>query len=560
MRLIHCTLSIASQETLVHLELHEYLLDFPRYAILSHRWGAPEEELTFPDIQKGLTLTKGKGYEKITGCCEQAIRDGYEYVWIDTCCIDKSSSAELSEAINSMYAWYSGSGTCYVYLSDVPGEKELEDHSKEKSAFRMSEWFRRGWTLQELIAPSSVIFYADNWVLIGEKSDMADLIHDITNIDIGALKNQRDRPISVAKMMSWATGRVTTRDEDRAYSLMGLFGVNMPTLYGEGSKAFIRLQEEIMRTTYDQSLFAWEMNGTAPRGLLAASPNEFAGSADVVLMDYNEFAVQFGNKDPKPEYNSTNFGIRIQLPLEQIDNGEIYKAYLACTTQNSDIPVSITLRGSPRAAIDTYERVDIPAPNLDNTKPIRLSDIPVKDIYVSSPNSLLHMNPTTTPELDIHFTISPNDFLKPPTTFRSKLLLNYHYGASIKRATGLSFTVRFRQNVDDQYVVLCLGELQGLMTMEADYVKLFVVVGWYGKRLWCDVTGAKLASETSVYELYRDCDSSPGNVRAKGRTEYKLKVSFGENKLAANLGVTVGRESVNGGRESYSAAIEFNWT
>lgn len=245
------------------LELREFLENAtPDYAILSHTW--EQEEVTYEDM-RGPNAKKKAGYIKIQRCCQQAARDGYRWVWIDTCCIDKSSSAELSEAINSMYVWYKNAKTCYAYLADMD---PVLAHSHPKltawqtatfpGSFKSSRWFTRGWTLQELIAPAEVEFYAKDWSRCGTKANLHFALSEITGIDEATLTGKRDlREVSVAKRMSWASKRVTTRTEDIAYCLIGIFGVNLPLLYGEGDRAFVRLQEEIMRSSDDQSLFAW---------------------------------------------------------------------------------------------------------------------------------------------------------------------------------------------------------------------------------------------------------------------------------------------------------------
>ena len=192
---------------------------------------------------------------KIRRACAVARANGHRYLWIDSCCIDKTSRSELSEAINSMYQWYSRAVVRFAFLADVPAE---EDHKAKDSCFRRSRWFTRGWTLQELIAPVVVLFLSMEWTFIGSKHDLAELVSEITRISYNALL--RVEPLeefSVAQRLSWAATRETTRVEDRAYSLLGIFDINMPTLYGEGHRAFRRLQEEIMRRIPDQSLFAW---------------------------------------------------------------------------------------------------------------------------------------------------------------------------------------------------------------------------------------------------------------------------------------------------------------
>ncbi|KAI1786210.1 hypothetical protein LXA43DRAFT_1185299 [Ganoderma leucocontextum] len=192
---------------------------------------------------------------KIREACAVARANGFRFIWIDSCCIDKSSSSELSEAINSMYYWYGQAMICYAYLADVPPG---EEHERQGSHFRTSRWFMRGWTLQELIAPGNVTILAQDWTVIGTKHTLADLVEDITNINYKALL--RLEPLdtfSIAQRLSWASWRETTRVEDKAYSLLGIFDINMPTLYGEGEGAFRRLQEEIIRRVPDQSLLAW---------------------------------------------------------------------------------------------------------------------------------------------------------------------------------------------------------------------------------------------------------------------------------------------------------------
>ncbi|PIL28750.1 hypothetical protein GSI_08794 [Ganoderma sinense ZZ0214-1] len=192
---------------------------------------------------------------KIRDACAVARANGFRYIWIDSCCIDKSSSSELSEVINSMYSWYARAAICYAYLADVPANG---DHWKHRSRFRESRWFLRGWTLQELIAPLHVEFLAEDWTVIGSKHALVDLIQSVTKIEYKALLHLEPLDkFSVAQRLSWAAERKTTRVEDQAYSLLGIFDINMPTLYGEGEGAFRRLQEEIMRRIPDQSLFAW---------------------------------------------------------------------------------------------------------------------------------------------------------------------------------------------------------------------------------------------------------------------------------------------------------------
>jgi hypothetical protein len=218
-----------------------------KYAILSHTWGA--EEVTFEDLQN-RTCGKEAGYKKIRFCGEQARRDGLQYFWVDTCCIDKSSSAELTEAINSMFRWYRESTKCYVYLSDVSTKKRKASDSSTKCtwepAFRSSKWFTRGWTLQELIAPTSVEFFSKDQELLGDKRRLERQIHEITGIPLSALRGTPLSHFNIEDRLIWAGTRQTTREEDRAYSMLGICSIYMPLIYGEGEKnAFRRLRKEL---------------------------------------------------------------------------------------------------------------------------------------------------------------------------------------------------------------------------------------------------------------------------------------------------------------------------
>ncbi|KAH8587748.1 heterokaryon incompatibility protein-domain-containing protein [Bisporella sp. PMI_857] len=223
----------------------------PPYAILSHTWG--DDEVDFEDFKEEKAAKLKDGWSKIKNICEKALSDGLQYAWVDTCCIDKSSSAELSESINSMFFWYRQAAKCYVFLSDFKHGSTPEDQ------FPRCRWFTRGWTLQELLAPPTVLFYDRVWEEIGSKTHLCHIISGITSIPKEAILG--DTPLayySISQKMSWAASRVTSRIEDTAYCLLGIFDVNMPLLYGERHRAFFRLQEEISKNTLDMTLLAWE--------------------------------------------------------------------------------------------------------------------------------------------------------------------------------------------------------------------------------------------------------------------------------------------------------------
>lgn len=218
----------------------------PPYAILSHTWGADEDEISFQDLTLNIETKKDRyGYRKIEFCGKQAAAHGLQRFWVDTCCINKDSSAELQEAITSMFRWYQRSKHCYVYLPDV----RMDDQDPEawESAFRKSRWFTRGWTLQELIAPSSVEFFDQDGKRLGDKVSLQNILHEITGISIDALQGRRPlSTFSVNERFLWARGRDTKREEDKAYSLWGIFGVSPYFSYGEGEyHAMRRLRMEI---------------------------------------------------------------------------------------------------------------------------------------------------------------------------------------------------------------------------------------------------------------------------------------------------------------------------
>ncbi|KAI0423867.1 heterokaryon incompatibility protein-domain-containing protein [Xylaria sp. FL1042] len=285
--------------TLVISEFHGNLI--PRYAILSHTWD--EEEVTIQDMREGIAPSR-KGYRKIELCCEQARFDGLSYAWIDTCCIDKQSSAELSEAINSMYRWYENATLCYAYLADVD-----DVQCEEMLSFKRSRYWTRGWTLQELISPNILIFFSSGWIRIGTRLDLRQAVAEATSIPKPVLRFRNISDYSVSQKMSWASRRHTTRIEDEAYCLLGLFGVTMPLLYGEGRRAFRRLQEEIIKELDDESIFAWQ--GGTDHGLLASCPAQYTFSHSIQRSIEHPIG---DNSDDLP-FAITNRGVRISLPV-----------------------------------------------------------------------------------------------------------------------------------------------------------------------------------------------------------------------------------------------------
>ena len=288
--------------------------ELPRYMILSHRWG--REEITFEDMGSLKDASYKKGHAKLKRLCDVARAENCDYIWMDTCCINKSNSTELGEAINSMYRWYSEATACIAYLEDVGSDqKSMEE----------SEWFDRGWTLQELIAPANVSFYNHDWDLIGTKRKSISLLSTVTGIPEDVLScATKPNTCSIAQRMSWAAKRKTERVEDRAYSLMGLFDVSLPMIYGEREKTFLRLQEEIIGKSDDESIFVWSLDSSnhpnGYSGLLAPSPTSFADCGQV-----NRVPTSLG-------FSISNVGLSIQVSTVPYSLGT-YLAFLNCRDQ-----------------------------------------------------------------------------------------------------------------------------------------------------------------------------------------------------------------------------------
>jgi hypothetical protein len=221
------------------------------YAILSHTWGTEGEEVSFEDLAKNSGKDKA-GYKKIQLCGEQAERDGLQYFWVDTCCINKANKAEHSLAIRSMFRWYRKATRCYVYLPEVTASHVgIEDDASPPAwdtEFRQSKWFTRGWTLQELLAPSVVEFFSHDWHKLGDRTSLKSQIYEVTTIPYEVLGGSPLSQSCVDERFRWRQDRHTKLKEDAAYSLSGIFDVEMAPVYGEGTEeAFKRLRDEIRK-------------------------------------------------------------------------------------------------------------------------------------------------------------------------------------------------------------------------------------------------------------------------------------------------------------------------
>lgn len=293
----------------------------PDYAIVSHTWGP--DELQFADFQDfdSARLKKPASAHKIDLVLHQAVQDGHKWIWMDNLCIDKANNTELAEAINSMFRYYKEAKTCYTFLADVSWSKNIHwEHG-----FSLSKWFTRGWTLQEMLASRDLRFLDHEGRVLGCMQDeVLRLTARVSGVPIDILTHRRPlSSASIAQRMSWAARRETSKAEDVAYCLLGIFDVNIPLLYGEGSeRAFInRLQEEIAKTSNDQSIFAWQVPPGLPKpqhGLFAPSPKYFAGADNIVcgvpLLGRDEV-------DEKGFFEMGKRGMQMTLPLMSLPAG-----------------------------------------------------------------------------------------------------------------------------------------------------------------------------------------------------------------------------------------------
>jgi hypothetical protein len=303
--------------------------DYPRYAILSHRWG--EDEITYqefmyftsseygkqPSIAKMLGFDdrkrEGPGFQKVMNAVNKAVELGFRWLWCDCVCINKDSSAELSEAINSMYAWYRDAALCIVHLSDVA---DLAEDQTILKAVLASRWWSRGWTLQEFIAPRKLQFYTADWIYLTDKADLANHTEVIAGIPSKYILRKDNDMACVAERLRWAAGRATTRPEDMAYCLLGLATVNMPLLYGEGgARAWRRLQEAIVSTISDDSIFAIKppKHKSPKTYLFARRPSDFmSGLTCTQQGSYGDTVISI-----------TNIGIRTWVAYVPLKEGHV---------------------------------------------------------------------------------------------------------------------------------------------------------------------------------------------------------------------------------------------
>ncbi|KAL6862622.1 hypothetical protein ACO1O0_002859 [Amphichorda felina] len=401
------------------LALKSFTGKFPKYAILSHTWVADEEvsfqEATAISDDPNHAATKKSGYRKIQRTCNKVKAHGFQYVWVDTCCIDKTSSAELSEAINSMYSWYASAARCYVYLEDLSG---LDTGVESLGRCR---WFTRGWTLQELIAPKELRFYNGQFKYVGTKRELKKTISKITGIHEYVLGGDvLPSEVAVARRMSWAAKRETTRAEDMAYCLLGIFDINMPMLYGEGKKAFMRLQEEIIKRSNDLSIF-WidppKTRKVKPGSMYSIYEDLFARSPEQFASYDGDFrSLQAGNRHV---FDVTSMGLHCkqvelhvhppdQIPLTHLSsNGQgVYSLVLGHVEDSGDrfeaVEHHLFLQklGPPGIFVKLCADTSMAHIRSDRRSPLRTS---LEEAYITTSSDY---------ELSVELFRAPNIFIK----------------------------------------------------------------------------------------------------------------------------------------------------
>lgn len=252
------------------LELHEFSRSTPSYATFSYV--TDENEASFEDLAQAQKDRCKDSIKIIERACDQARIAGYEWLWNHAACVDKRSCAAQSEAINSLPRIYRDCEHSIVYLEDLYHDQFEDEQIGERLA--ACRWIKNIWAIPQIVFPREVYFYSSDWSQIGTKRSLLPHLSSIIGIDQPALEHWGClEDYSIARRMSWASEMTAFRTEDLAYALLGLFDVGMPIIYGEGGKAFLKLQEEIIRDTDDFSLLAWDnFDGQECNGLFAYSP------------------------------------------------------------------------------------------------------------------------------------------------------------------------------------------------------------------------------------------------------------------------------------------------
>jgi hypothetical protein len=303
----------------------------PFYGILSHRWGAAGDEISYKELMDGKHRSISKsdlgrlGVRKLQFCQHMAAKEGLRYFWIVTCCINKQDQSELSYALNSMFHWYKQAVRCYVYMSDVSYTKSREPI--HNMTFENSQWFARGWTLQELLAPASVVFYSQEETLIGDKRLLEERIHQITKIPVRALRGSSSlSTFSVDERFKWTSGRETTRPEDMAYCLLGIFDVWMTPVYADGdperlrSKAIKELKSKIEKEEVVEDVI---VIGGASWSDLSALADYRLRELDIEIQKYTDWLLQQGQPPTEDRLGrmSADAGLRMREMLRKFGVG-----------------------------------------------------------------------------------------------------------------------------------------------------------------------------------------------------------------------------------------------
>lgn len=538
------------------LHLDEFFgSNIPPYAILSHTWGQEISFQQWMEWQAGKDLPLGRtdAFTKIHGACGQARRDKLEWLWVDTNCIDKTSSSELTEAINSMYKYYRDAVRCYAFLADVP---PLSESDQDRYLhFRTSRWFTRGWTLQELLAPKRLDFFTNTWVRIGSKSgSLMRVIHERTGIELSYLSGHTDIAMaSVAKKMSWLSKRETTRLEDIAYCMLGIFGINMPLLYGEGMQAFTRLQNEIIRHIYDHTIFCWRWSESVPSdwvSMLAPSPAAFQETGDYV---------QRTRYESLTHYSTTNLGLLMTLPVLYTFGSRVFLVLDAGLPQNeASTRACIPLR-RPAIGSMVFERVHFPRNpvNVPLALPHRQTRYSLYALSQPSP-STLKPAPTRTPsKIALVLFVDPTatQFFDAVQSFGSDLQAKRPFQAKecqiSTRPFGMFDVSRYMffvspsthtETLPHTLSVQISPSSDGVSTSDDSYF-LFFATDSSKERWHCHITNTKRLKRDKgwISSVPHDLDNVDGHFQQKFARIWKSGAYSSNYRFSDQLNLSVGR-------------------
>lgn len=538
MRLLHVKADSSGKDGLEISLCEKHGADIPPYMILSHRWRAEEilfAEITNPDPS---VCRRKLGWAKLESSCRIALEMGLEYVWIDTCCIDKSSSAELSDTINLMYHYYARSSVCVAYLDDA----------KDTDAISASIWFTRAWTLQELIAPKNLHVYSRGWQKLGTKASLSKCLSHASRVPEQVLLDSSClEAYSASEKMYWTAWREATRNEDEAYSLLGIFGVTLTPTYGEGlTMAFRRLQVQILQHRHDHTVFAW--GHRAPSGdMLASSARDFLGPYTYRRMPIETYESTFGLQEARIGYNMTDIGLQTELPVAPIRGARnMFLAFIACRSskrlEKSDSYVAICLFKITSGSSTRWIRSTWNNQAILHFSDLRGIDYKSTELWISKINHQAHRPPRSSLTQSKFSTTCLIIDVTPSKVFWTAGLRHtatFHSSTTLQGERNSIVTSNNHSSAPDSFTLQwCDSPVQVIMfdlvrpTLHAanasTYVGLFLAFGEINGKRWIFPRHVKSSDarmseffETESAKLQRDCIFPAGLAWTASRPEFR---------------------------------------